>query len=109
MAAIAAAAGVRVVKQSCLAHGLVEAGLYLSRFAAGDEALGKWGEFGISCGRLVRGASPCYSPSTARPQFRIRRIDQMKTLAHFLCGVLCLSAVAQDHSSHDHTSHAKEH
>jgi tetratricopeptide (TPR) repeat protein len=33
----------------------------------------------------------------------------MKTLAHFLCGVLCLSAVAQDHSSHDHPSHAKEH
>jgi tetratricopeptide (TPR) repeat protein len=33
----------------------------------------------------------------------------MKTLAHFLCGVLCLSAVAQDHSSHDHASHAKEH
>ncbi|MFZ1006484.1 MAG: hypothetical protein WAN65_06595 [Candidatus Sulfotelmatobacter sp.] len=33
----------------------------------------------------------------------------MKTLAHFLCGVLCLSAVAQDHTSHDHTSHAKEH
>ena len=33
----------------------------------------------------------------------------MKTLAHFLCGVLCLNAVAQDHSSHDHTSHAKEH
>jgi tetratricopeptide (TPR) repeat protein len=36
-----------------------------------------------------------------------RRIGQMKTLAHFLCGVLCLSAVAQDHSSHDHPSHAK--
>src|SRR5579863_8526218 len=33
----------------------------------------------------------------------------MKTLAHFLCGALCLSAVAQDHTSHDHTSHAKEH
>jgi len=33
----------------------------------------------------------------------------MKTLAHFLCGVLCLSAVAQDQTSHDHTSHAKEH
>ncbi|HXC43014.1 MAG TPA: hypothetical protein VNY51_05775 [Candidatus Dormibacteraeota bacterium] len=33
----------------------------------------------------------------------------MKTLAHFLCGVLCLSAAAQDHTSHDHTSHAKEH
>jgi tetratricopeptide (TPR) repeat protein len=33
----------------------------------------------------------------------------MKTLAHFLCGVLCLGAVAQDHTSHDHTSHAKEH
>ncbi len=33
----------------------------------------------------------------------------MKTLAHFLCGVLCLSAVAQDHTSHDHPSHAKEH
>jgi len=33
----------------------------------------------------------------------------MKTLAHFLCGVLCLSAAAQDHSSHDHTAHAKGH
>jgi tetratricopeptide (TPR) repeat protein len=33
----------------------------------------------------------------------------MKTLAHFLCGVLCLSAAAQDQTSHDHTSHAKEH
>jgi len=33
----------------------------------------------------------------------------MKTLAHFLCGVLCLSAVAQDHTSHDHASHAKDH
>jgi tetratricopeptide (TPR) repeat protein len=33
----------------------------------------------------------------------------MKTLAHFLCGVLCLSAAAQDHTSHDRTSHTKEH
>jgi len=33
----------------------------------------------------------------------------MKTLAHFLCGVLCLSAVAQDHTSHDHASNAKDH
>jgi len=32
----------------------------------------------------------------------------MKTLAHFLCGVLCVSAAAQDHTSHDHTSQAKE-
>jgi hypothetical protein len=71
MAAFAPAAGIRVVEQSCLAHGRVEAGLYLSRFALGDKTLGKGGEFGISCGRLVRGASPCYSPSTACPQFRI--------------------------------------
>jgi tetratricopeptide (TPR) repeat protein len=34
-----------------------------------------------------------------KPKFR--RIDQMKTLAHVLCGVLlCLGAAAQDHASH---------
>src|ERR1700733_5314370 len=79
----------------------IEAGLYLSRFAGlrhAWQAVQVWTKLWLLGKRGVALTLLLPAPPT---NFNFRRIDQMKTLAHVLCGVLlCLGAAAQNHASH---------